>query len=122
MDAAAADSGRQRWRRRTLFVLIGLWAAAEALVLWFSATYVNGLRCDESCNENLVPDARTPGWRHWAHSWQWDALPVLAALAVIATAVAWFALVSRKSRSAAASLAISAILAGAWLMLAASGS
>jgi hypothetical protein len=52
------------------------------------ALFLFGLRCDESCDENLSPEVRSGEWFRRIHAWQWSAQLALAALGFAAAATA----------------------------------
>jgi cytochrome bd-type quinol oxidase subunit 2 len=66
------------------------------------AAFIDALRCDENCNENLIASARTPGWRNYTHTWQWDAQLEAIAGALLLVLVATVLVGLRRERAAAA--------------------
>jgi hypothetical protein len=115
---AVTSPARQRSRGAPIAaaVAIGLWALAELFGLLVSLFFAV-VRCDESCNENLTPSVRQPGWAHWTDSWQWSALWVLAASALVVTLVAGVLLLRGRRTGAAIGVGLSVALAGAWGLL-----
>jgi hypothetical protein len=61
----------------------GVTMATINLVALLYSLLVGANRCDESCNDNLVAEAHTSGWQDWLHSWQWNALWIVSAVALL---------------------------------------
>ena len=99
---------------------VGVIGVLCALALSFVASFLDALRCDESCNENLVPSARTPGWHNTIHAWQWDAQLALALAALAAVLIASVLVGVRRGRAATGVAALAAGCAIAWAVLVAS--
>jgi hypothetical protein len=78
---------------------------------------VGGMRCDESCNENLSPSVRLDGWSHWDGSWQWKAIVVLPLLAALLTFVAGALAVAGRSFHALVALLLILIPVVAWIAI-----
>jgi hypothetical protein len=91
------------------------WVAVlpAAGIAWVAAVLL-ALRCDENCNDNLVPSAREPGWTHWIHSWQWYLQFGFAAGGLVATIAAAAAFLLRRRAVARALAALAAGCAIAW--------
>jgi hypothetical protein len=99
---------------RAVAVAFAWVAVLPAAGITWAAAILLALRCDENCNDNLVPSAREPGWTHWIHSWQWYLQFALAAGALVAAIAAAAAFVLRR-RTAARTLAVlAAASAIAW--------
>lgn len=111
-----ATSGREG-NARAVGLAAGLLTSVAAFFVVLFATFVYALRCDENCNENLVPSARTPGWRNTIHAWQWDAQWALAIAACAAVILATALTGLRKRRVAVVAAAVGAICAVAWAVL-----
>lgn len=105
---------------RALAIAVGVVTLPGATVLALIATFFEALRCDENCNENYVPSARTPGWHNTIHAWQWDAQWVLALVVLAAVLVATILVGLRRRRAAMGAAAIAAVCAVAWALLIAS--
>ena len=85
-------------------------AVLPAAGIAWAAAILLALRCDENCNDNLVPSAREPGWTHWIHSWEWYLQFGFATGALVAAA----AFVLRRRTVARVLAALAAGSAIAW--------
>jgi len=102
---------------RLLGYAVGAVGIVLAAVLNLVALLLFGLRCDESCNENLVPSARTPGWMHTIHAWQWDAQLGVALAALVLGLAAVVLLRLRRESVAAAAAVVAAVLVTVWAVV-----
>jgi hypothetical protein len=110
---AARDARRQA-------VGLGVIGALCAFALVYVAGLFDALRCDENCNENLVPSARTPGWQNTIHAWQWEAQWDLALAVLAAVTLATILAGVRRGRAATGAAGLAAACAVAWAVLVAS--
>jgi hypothetical protein len=62
----------------------GLLFAAGTGFAGLVALFYLGLKCDESCDENLIPEARSGEWWHTLDAWQWEAQAAFALVAFVA--------------------------------------
>jgi hypothetical protein len=93
-----------------------LFAAGTGFSVLFAFLLV-GLKCDESCDENLSPEVQRGTWWHTLDAWQWNAQLALAVGAFLTT-VAAFVLVTRKRyRAALAVVGIGLALFCSWALL-----
>jgi hypothetical protein len=93
-----------------LFVVGAGFAGLLALVLL-------GMKCDESCDENVVPEARSHEWWHTLDAWQWQAQAALALTAFAAAVIAFGFTVARKSRTALACVVLGLAAFCAWALM-----
>ena len=89
-------------------------AVLPAAGIAWAAAILLALRCDESCNDNLIPSAREPGWTHWIHSWQWYLQFSFATVGLVAAIAAAAAFVLRRRTVARVLAALAAGSAIAW--------
>jgi hypothetical protein len=92
------------------------WALVELLSFLLAMWAALGWRCDESCNDNLVPEARSGGWGSWIHSRQWTPAWIIPGVALLVTLSllggAW------RGRLPRARFWVATALSVAWLALA----
>lgn len=111
-----AASGGSRIAR-ALGALEGLLFVAGTSFSGLLALILLGLKCDESCDENLTPEARWGEWWHTLDAWQWKAQFGLAAAAFVA-AVATVALpLTGKHRAAIVAVVLGVAVFCAWALL-----
>ena len=99
-------------------------AAAGAVLLGLLVLFallIFGLRCDESCNEGLVPSVRRAGWKHSSGSWEWGAQLALALTAFATGLLPIVLLRFRRSRGAVVAAAATEALVIAWVLFVFSG-
>jgi hypothetical protein len=62
---------------------------AGTLVAAVASLFLLGMKCDESCDENTVPEGRSGEWWHTLDAWQWNVQFMLALAAFVTTVVAF---------------------------------
>jgi hypothetical protein len=86
-------------------------------VALLGALWLFGLKCDESCDENVVPEVRSGEWWHTMDAWQWGA-QLAAAAVVFAALLAATALTARRRHAAAVGcVAAAGLCFAAWVAL-----
>jgi hypothetical protein len=93
-----------------LFVAGTFFAALLSLLLF-------GMKCDESCDENLVPEARSGEWWHTLDAWQWNVQFILALAAFVATAVAFGLVIGTRYRAALITVGTALTLFCGWALI-----
>jgi hypothetical protein len=94
----------------SLFVAGTVFAALFSLLL-------AAMRCDESCDENLVPEARSGEWWHTLDAWQWNVQLILALAALLATAVGLGLVIGKRYRAALFAVGGGLLLFCGWALL-----
>jgi hypothetical protein len=115
--AAAMHAARGNVTGRVAALAIGVIALLAVVAMTLFATIADALRCDENCNENLIPSARTPGWRNTIHAWQWNAQWIVSLAALVFAVAAVVLVAMRRERAAIAAAAAGALSALAWAII-----
>ena len=96
-------------------------ALIEAFVLLLLAGFgvlaalvLAGMKCDESCDENLSPEVRSGDWWHTLDAWQWWGQLLVAILGFAAIVAAFVWTTRGGHRRASASMGVAAASFGAW--------
>lgn len=81
------------------------------------ATAMLVLRCDEACDENLLPAFRSGRWWDTSDAWQWDAQALVALSGLTAGAAAIIAIARRRHARATAAFALAVACLVGWSVL-----
>ena len=114
VGASLAYAATELLAPRAIAVAFAWVAVLPAAAMAWAAAILLALRCDENCNDNLVPSVREPGWTHWIHSWQWYLQFGFAAGALVAAIAAAAAFLLRRRTVARALAVLAAGCAIAW--------
>jgi hypothetical protein len=97
--------------------LEGLLFAAGTGVAGLAALFWLGLKCDESCDENLTPEAQSGEWWHTLDAWQWKAQAALALVAFVAALAAVVLPIVRSHRAAIGAVVLGLAAFCAWALM-----
>jgi len=111
-----AAAGGSRWARvlgalEGLLFTAGTGFAGLVAWVWFA------MKCDESCDENVVPEARSGNWWHTLDAWQWEAQLALAVVALLASVAAVALPVERRYYAAMGAVIVGLTAFCAWALL-----
>jgi hypothetical protein len=81
------------------------------------ALFYLGLKCDESCDENLTPEAQSGEWWHTLDAWQWKAQAALALVAFVAALAAVVLPIVRSHRAAIGAVVLGVAAFCAWALM-----
>jgi hypothetical protein len=76
-----------------------------------------GMKCDESCDENLSPEVRSGRWWHTLDAWQWNVQFVLALAALVAAMSAFGLVLGRRYQAALIVVAVGLGLFFGWALI-----
>jgi hypothetical protein len=104
-------------RRGAAFLgaLEGLLFAAGTGIASLAALFWLGMKCDESCDENL--EAPSGDWWHTLDAWQWEAQAALAGAAFVAALAAVVLPLVRRYRAAMIAVVLGLAAFCAWALL-----
>jgi hypothetical protein len=99
---------------RQLAILESTLLLVLAAIGLLGALVLLGLRCDESCDENLIESARTGQWWHTQDAWQWWGQFLVALAGTAAIFLALLSTVRRRHDRAPMLLLVAGICFGGW--------
>jgi hypothetical protein len=113
--AAFAEAARDGSGGARVAVIIegGVLLAFAGLGVLVAYAFI-ALKCDENCDESLVPAARSGDWWHTQDAWQWWAQMFVALGGFIAGAAALSCVVRRQYRRGTGWLLVAAACFGVW--------
>lgn len=110
----AADG--RRWAG-VIGALEGLLFVCGAGVASLLGLVLLGMKCDESCDENVVPEARSGEWWHTLDAWQWNVQAVLIFTTLFIAVLTVALPASRRYRAAIVAAVVGVALFCAWALL-----
>ena len=113
MHAAAGGSRAARILGALEGLLFVVGTGFAGLVAWVFFA----MKCDESCDENVVPEARSGEWWHTLDAWQWEAQLALAVVALLASVAAVALPVERRYYAAMASVVLGLAAFCSWALM-----
>jgi hypothetical protein len=76
-----------------------------------------GMKCDESCDENVSPEARSGEWWHTLDAWQWEVQAALIFTTLFVAVLTVALPASRRYRAAIAAVVVGLVTLCAWALL-----
>jgi hypothetical protein len=110
----AADG--RRWAG-ILGALVGLLFVCGTGVASLLGLVLLGMKCDESCNENVSPEARSGEWWHTLDAWQWEVQAALIFTTLFVAVLTVALPASRRYRAAIAAVVVGLATFCAWALL-----
>jgi hypothetical protein len=111
-----AAAGGRRWA--------GIVGAVEGFLFVCGAGFASllglvllGMKCDESCDENVVPEARSGEWWHTLDAWQWKAQAALVFTTLFVSVLTVALPASRRYWAAIAAVVVGLATFCAWALL-----